>query len=123
MANKKILLIEDDELIMEMITIQLKANSFDVIGAGNGKDGITKAGLEMPDLILTDLVLPDMDGNELISSLKKDDTTKHIPIVVASGMDMHDQKALNAIRAGANGYISKPYKIEALLKLLEEHLN
>ncbi|MEW6557843.1 MAG: response regulator [Elusimicrobiota bacterium] len=78
----KILVIDDEPATLELFIFGLKQNGYDVVTANNGKNGITKAVQEKPDLIFLDIIMPEMDGFTVCEDLKKDNQTKNIPVVL-----------------------------------------
>jgi len=106
----KILMVDDDQALLTVFGTSLKKNGYDVITAPNGKTGIEKARTEKPDLVLLDQVLPDIQGNEVLTTLKADPDTKSIPVAMLSNFGQNEliQKALNA---GAIDYILK-YQVD-----------
>lgn len=104
--NMKILLVDDDESILKVFGASLKSQGFEVITASNGSQGIEKAKTNMPDLILLDQVLPDIQGNEVLHTLKNDPATKEINVAMLSNFGQNDliQKAINE---GAVDYLLK----------------
>jgi len=102
----KILLVDDDEAITTVFSTALKKEGFETVSAATGKDGLEKARLELPDLILLDQVLPDTQGNEVLSELKKDEKTKEIPVVILSNFSQ-EELVKQAINEGASDYIFK----------------
>src|SRR5689334_2621544 len=93
----KILLVDDDEAILKVFSASLKTQGFDVITASNGNDGMDKARTERPDLTLLDQVLPDIQGNEVLQTLKNDPETKDLTIAMLSNFGQNEliQKAIN----------------------------
>ena len=110
----KILLIEDNELNLDMLTRRLERKGFSVIAVRDGLSGIEKANQEKPELIIMDLSLPILDGWEAAKKLKADNMTKSIPIIAltAHAMKGDRQKALNA---GCDEYDTKPVDFDRLL--------
>lgn len=106
MANAKILIIEDDRYISRMFEIKLGLDGLDVQVADNGRIGVEKAKEFHPDVILTDILMPEMDGFEVISQIKNNAELKSTPILIMSnlGEEDHIQKGL---QLGAIGYIVK----------------
>jgi len=102
----KILLVDDDDSILKIFGASLKAQGFEVITASNGNQGIEKAKQNMPDLVLLDQVLPDIQGNEILHTLKNDPATKDLTIAMLSNFGQNDliQKAINE---GAVDYLLK----------------
>ena len=110
----KILLIEDNELNLDMLTRRLVRKGFTVISAADGLSGIEKANQEKPELIIMDLSLPILDGWDAAKRLKAEIATKSIPIIAltAHAMKGDRQKALNA---GCDEYDTKPVDFDRLL--------
>ncbi|MGY6650278.1 ATP-binding protein [Wenyingzhuangia sp. IMCC45574] len=114
-----VLVVEDDDELREYIIYELKP-FYKIYVADNGKKGVELAREKKPNLILTDLRMPEMNGAELCDTLKNDIRTSHIPVIVItafSGMEM------DALAIGANDYISKPLNIDSLLLKIKNHLN
>jgi len=105
-ATAKILIIEDDRYISKMYQLKLSLDGFDVQVADNGRIGVDKVREFKPDIILTDILMPEMDGFEVIKMVKGEPETKDIPILIMSnlGQEDHIQKGLEL---GALGYIVK----------------
>jgi len=99
--NKKILIVEDDKFLAKMLARMLEERQLTVILAGTGKEGLTKAVSDQPDLILLDIMLPDSDGFDILRQLKEDDHTKKIPVVIISNLgqpeDVAQSKKLGAV--------------------------
>lgn len=108
----KILIVDDDETLSSVFETALQQNSFQTILSLNGKDGIDKARLEKPDLILLDQVLPDISGNEVLKTLKMDTQTQNIPILILSNFSQ-EELVKEAINNGAMDYIFK-YQVEPM---------
>lgn len=84
MTNKKILIIEDDTTLLELLKERLEKKGYDVIFEKNGRNGLFTAKHEMPDLTLLDIMLPEMDGISVLKEIRKDDATKSLPVIVIS---------------------------------------
>ena len=110
----KILLIEDNELNLDMLSRRLERKGFTVISARNGLSGIEKASKETPELIIMDLSLPILDGWEAAKKLKESNTTKSIPIIALTAHAMKGDRE-EALNAGCNEYDTKPVDFERLL--------
>jgi CheY-like chemotaxis protein len=113
-----ILLVEDNEPSRDALGRRLARRGYDVRPAINGQQAVTIARLITPDLILMDLGLPVMDGWEATRELKKDNSTKHIPIIVLSAHAMTGDRDL-ALAAGGDDFDSKPIRFERLLDKIE----
>jgi len=106
MDSKKILLIEDDNFIRELYQRQLEKAGFAVVAVGNGRLGLEEAGKQKFDLILLDIMLPEIDGFKVLEALKGDSKTKNIDVVILSNLGQDD--LLNkALSLGAKAYIIK----------------
>lgn len=108
MTNKKILIVEDDEFLLQMYVTKLELESFTVLSATNGEEGLKAAFKEKPDLILLDLKLPKIDGFEVLRDLKSNEDTKNIPVVVLTNFSEkeHIDKCLSL---GAEDYLIKAH--------------
>ena len=113
-----ILLVEDNEPSRDALGRRLARRGYDVRPAVNGQQAVTIARLITPDLILMDLELPIMDGWEATRELKRDDSTKHIPIIVLSAHAMTGDRDL-ALASGGDDFDSKPIRFERLLDKIE----
>lgn len=121
MGKRKILVIDDEPDLCATVKARLEANDFQVSTALSGREGLKLARNNGPDLILLDLMMPEMDGFEVCGVLKKDAQTSSIPVVVLTALDDEDA-ARRALSAGADGYMVKPFDAEALLFTLREFL-
>ena len=103
-------MIDDDQAVVTLFSTALKKHNYEIVTASDGTSGIEKAKAEKPDIILLDQVLPDIQGNEVLATLKEDENTKAIPIAMLSNFGQTElvQKAINS---GAADYILK-YQIE-----------
>ena len=117
-----ILIVEDHADIREFIAENLQ-DSFYVEQAENGKSGLEIAVKTIPDLVITDIVMPEMDGTELCIKLKTDEKTSHIPVVMLTGKSGIDDR-LKGLETGADAYLTKPFNIKELrlqaVKLIEQ---
>ena len=111
----RILLVEDNEMNRDMLTRRLQRAGFDVVIAVNGKEGLSMAGSESPDLILLDLSLPEMDGWEVAGHLKADEATQKIPIIALTAHAMGGDRE-KALEAGCDEYDTKPVRMSRLLE-------
>jgi signal transduction histidine kinase/DNA-binding response OmpR family regulator/ligand-binding sensor domain-containing protein len=110
--NKLILLIEDNLELRDAIKNEID-NIYTVLEASNGKEGLLIALSKSPDIIITDVMMPEMDGKELCNLLKTNFKTSHIPIIMLSALVDIDQK-LQGLETGADAYIEKPFNVEIL---------
>lgn len=107
----KILIIEDEKNILNFITSVLTAQQYQVISATTGRDGLSQAASQCPDLILLDLGLPDMDGMDIIQKVRN---WTSVPILVISARTQEDDK-VRALDQGADDYVTKPFGNSELL--------
>src|ERR1017187_6624833 len=117
----KILVIDDEEWLREMIYLALKQKGFEVIEAVNGADGIEKARKELPDLILCDVNMEKVDGYLTLSSLRNEPTTSAIPFILMTGM-ADNAGMRHGMELGADDYLPNPFKIEELHAAVDARL-
>lgn len=91
MANQKILIIEDDKFFRELISKKLQKENFDVVTANDSKEAFAYLESNLPDLIVLDLILPGLDGYEILSIIKKDKRTSAIPVIVLSNLGQQEE--------------------------------
>jgi diguanylate cyclase (GGDEF)-like protein len=108
MFKKKILIIDDTELMVRYIADILKAADYDVVSASNGLEGIQKVREEKPDLVILDVIMPGMDGFEVCKALRDDESNNLMPIIMLTAQDDEDNK-LTGLELGADDYIIKPF--------------
>ena len=120
--TKKILVVDDEPMVIKMATDALRARGFDVIDAASGYEGLIMARETHPDLILLDVVMPDLDGHEVLARLRKDERTKAIPVIHLSAIGDFDEQ-LQAMEHGADDYITKPFKPTDLADRVEAFLD
>lgn len=121
MAKNKILIIEDEEAIANMVRARLEANDYEVIVAVDGREGLDRARKEKPDLILLDLMLPKIDGYKVCAMLKGDKRYNKIPIIMFTARAQDSDKTLGE-ELGADAYITKPFDAQTLLAKIKELL-
>lgn len=117
----KILVIEDEAPIRDKIVTVLKYENYDVIDAPNGREGVDSARENRPDLIICDVLMPDMNGYSALAAMREDPDTADIPVIfltaAASRADMR-----KGMELGADDYITKPYTVEELLAAVRTRL-
>ena len=107
----RVLVVEDDARVRRPLTLTLTSHGYDVVAVGDGRSALTAAAEQVPDLVVLDLGLPDMDGNHVIERLR---TWAALPILVLSARETQDEK-VRALDAGADDYVTKPFGMEELL--------
>jgi signal transduction histidine kinase len=118
---KKILVIDDEEWLREMIHLALKQKGFDVIEAANGAEGIEQARKELPDLILCDINMEKVDGYLTLSSLRNEASTAAIPFILMTGL-ADNAGMRHGMELGADDYLPKPFTTEALYAAVNARL-
>ncbi len=121
-GKKKILVIEDSPSMQRLLSYVLEQEGFDVVLAGNGVEGLEKARSKMPDLILTDLMMPLKDGFEVCREIRADSKLKNVIIIIltARGQDADVEKGL---KAGADDYLLKPFDPPRVVERVKEIFN
>jgi len=127
--KKKILIVEDDLDMIDLLQCQVKALGYDSIVAGNGKQAVDMATSQLPHLILMDIMLPVMDGLDATRQIRQNPTTRSIPIIAVTALSSRRDKE-KCLQSGCDDYLSKPFtkftrlqlgsRIEKLLKSSEK---
>ena len=114
MPVKKVLVVDDSPTERHVLVELLTRNGYQVITAESGEEGIEKAKSELPDLVLMDVVMPGLNGYQATRTLTRNETTKHIPIIVRTSKGQETDK-IWGLRQGALDYLVKPVNGEELL--------
>ena len=114
MSIKKILVIDDSPTERHVLVEILNTGGYDIITAESGEEGIEKARAEQPDLILMDVVMPGLNGYQATRTLTRDESTKHIPVIVCTSKGQETDK-IWGLRQGAHDYMTKPINGDELL--------
>lgn len=117
-----ILAVDDDEDNLLLLTYTLELLNCSVLTAADGYTALFQAQTHQPDLILLDVVMPNLDGVQLVHCLRQDSKTQTIPVVAVTALAREEDKE-RCLLAGFNDYISKPYILEDLEDLIRHHLN
>jgi len=110
----RILVVDDEPPIREILKFQLENAGFEVACAEDGAEGLQMVEERPPDLVLLDLMIPQMDGYEVCRRLKRDYSTRHIPVIILTARGELDEK-LKGLESGANDYVTKPFSVPELL--------
>ena len=121
MDKKRILLVDDEPKMLNMVKRRLEANGYEVVTASDGQEGFDKAKAETPDLMILDLMLPKIDGYKICGLLKNDARYSKIPVIMFTARAQEADKKLGE-EMGANAYITKPFEPDALLSKIVELL-
>lgn len=114
MSYGKILVVDDEDHIVELISFNLETNGYEVVSASDGESAIKKAEEENPDLIILDLMLPKLDGIEVCRRIKGNPTTSHISIIMLTAKSDESDKIVG-LEIGADDYITKPFSVKELI--------
>ena len=115
MSTKRILIVEDDRSLAEVISYNLEEQGFDVHVLRDGMDGLQYAQLNPPDLIILDLMLPVIDGLEVCRRLRADVNTQSLPILMLTAKSEETDQVVG-FSVGADDYVTKPFSIKVLLE-------
>ncbi|MFA6350234.1 MAG: response regulator [Candidatus Omnitrophota bacterium] len=118
---KKILIIDDEKDAVDFVACRLEASGYQVVSAYDGADGLKKAVDQKPNLILLDLMMPGIDGFEVLRRLKMDDHARNIPVIIFTCRGESDS-IFRAQDLGSVDYIIKPFESQELLDLVKRHI-
>lgn len=121
MDRKRILLVDDETELVDMVKMRLEAYNYEVITAYDGQEALDKAHREKPELIILDLMLPKIDGYKVCRMLKFDEKYKHIPIIMFTARAQEEDERLGQ-EVGADAYITKPFEPQVLVGKIKELL-
>ncbi len=122
-TGKSILYIEDEQEMIDLVSLILNRKGFEVRGAAGGQVGLDSIHADAPDLVLLDLMMPDMDGWEVYQQMKASEATKDIPVIVITAKAQNIDKVLGIHIAKVDDYISKPFSPQQLIDSIEKVLN
>jgi two-component system response regulator VicR len=122
MAAARILCIDDEKEIIDLIRLILMRKGYEVAGAIGGEEGLAKAHSWKPDLVLLDLMMPDMDGWEVFHRIRADETLAEVPVIVVTARAQSIDRVLGLHVARVNDYISKPFTPQDLIESVERVL-
>jgi two-component system, OmpR family, response regulator VicR len=121
---KTIVYIEDDARTVDLVKIVLRREGFIVAGAPNGREGLKLIAEVKPDLVLLDLMMPDMDGWEVYQTIRGNEATRHLPVIIITAKAASIDKVLGLHIAKVNDYITKPFApndlVNAVRKILAQ---
>lgn len=118
----RVVCIEDEPEMIDLVRLILSRKGFEVIGANGGVEGLETVRREKPDLVLLDLMMPDMDGWEVYQQIKADEELRTIPVVVVTAKAQSIDKVLGLHIAKVDDYITKPFGPQELLESVEKIL-
>ena len=121
MSKPKILIVEDERALVEVLAANLEREGFDVLMAHDGQDGLRQAQLKLPDLIVLDLMLPVKPGLEVCRELRNGARTREIPIIMVTAK-AEETDELVGFAVGADDYVTKPYSVKILIERIKKEL-
>jgi two-component system, OmpR family, alkaline phosphatase synthesis response regulator PhoP len=119
---KKILIVEDDVSVVDVLLHVLKRKEYQIFVAMDGEQGLEKIEQETPDLVILDLGLPQMPGEEVCKKVRRNERIKNTPIIMLTAKNMDSDKVIGKV-IGANHYITKPFDVTELLKVSNDILS
>jgi two-component system, OmpR family, alkaline phosphatase synthesis response regulator PhoP len=122
LMQKKILVVDDDSELVELLRFNLKKAGFSIGTALNGVEALKKARSILPDLIVLDLMMPELDGLAVCEILRRDDATRSIPIIMLTALSS-EMGRLAGLESGANEYLVKPFSPKAVVERVQNLLN
>ena len=120
--KKRILLIDDEPQFVELITLRLEANQYEVLTASDGQEGVNKALREKPDLIFLDIMMPQKEGFEVLPQLKHHQQTRLIPVIMLTAK-ADTRSILESKKLGATDYLIKPVDSNELLAAIQRYVS
>ncbi len=120
---RRVVYIEDEPEMIDLVRLILGRKGFDVIGAHGGRVGLETVREKSPDLVLLDLMMPDMDGWEVYQLMKADEATKNTPVIVITAKAQSIDRVLGLHIAKVDDYISKPFSPQELVESIEKVLS
>jgi DNA-binding response OmpR family regulator len=120
-AGRKVLVLEDEPAVQTLISKQLTAHNFKVTVASDGLDGLMKLEGLKPDLIICDVMMPNLDGMEFVKAIKANDGTQRIPVIFLTAKT-DPRSMIDGINVGARFYVTKPFQLDDLLTKIQRAL-
>jgi two-component system alkaline phosphatase synthesis response regulator PhoP len=117
----KVLIVDDEEDILEFLSYNFSKEGFKVVTASNGRDGLSMAIQELPDVIISDILMPIMSGDEMYKRIKENDETSEIPFVFLTAVN-DDYEVLRAMSSGADQFLNKPVPPKYLISVINDLL-
>jgi DNA-binding response OmpR family regulator len=104
----KVLVIDDDPVIVELLRVNFEIEGFEVLSAGDGREGYDRARSDRPDVVLSDIMMPRFDGLQLLTKLKRDPITRALPVILLSAK-AQNAEVQQGLDLGADDYVTKPF--------------
>jgi DNA-binding response OmpR family regulator len=116
--KNKVLLVDDDKQILSSLRVYLELENYQVDTASNGQDAIAKVKQSKPEILVLDVMMPEMDGFEVLENLKADENYVNIPVIMLTAKSQ-DMDVLKGFRMGASSYMTKPFNLNELVENIE----
>lgn len=120
--TKHLVYVEDEQEMIDLVRLILSRRGYEVIGANGGREGLAAIREAKPDLVLLDLMMPDMDGWDVYQQMKADESTRDIPVIVVTAKAQSIDKVLGLHIAKVDDYISKPFSPNELMESVDKVL-
>jgi len=120
--KKKILIVEDEESLLKLESILLTSKGYEVHGVGDGQAALDAVTRIKPDLVLLDIMLPEIDGFEVCRRIKSNNDTRHIPVVMLTAKKSREDMARGE-QVGADWYITKPFKSAMVIETIQRFVD
>ncbi len=117
-TGRKVLVIDDEPGIIEIVEANLEGDGFEVISASNGKEGLEKIKNEQPELVVLDVMMPEMDGWEVLRSIEQDEATAGLPVIMLTAKAA-DEDYIFGLEEGAVEYVTKPFLPQELVNRIK----
>ena len=117
--SPKVLVVDDDEHILRSLSQYLELEDFRVISASSGPEALKLFAEEKPDLLVLDVMMPGMDGFQVLESLRKDPNTAQVPVLMLTARDQHND-IVKGYQMGATSYLVKPFNLDELVEAIRE---
>lgn len=119
-TKRRVVYIEDEPEMIDLVRLILNRRGYEIIGANGGREGLDMVRQQSPDLVLLDLMMPDMDGWDVYQQMKADERTQNIPVIVVTAKAQSIDKVLGLHIAKVDDYISKPFSPQELVDSIEK---
>jgi twitching motility two-component system response regulator PilG len=121
-SKKKILIVEDEESLLKLESILLTSRGYEVKGVADGQAALDVVVTMKPDLVLLDIMLPEIDGFEVCRQIKTNEATKHIPVIMLTAKKSREDMARGE-QVGADWYITKPFKSAMVIETIQRFIS
>lgn len=121
-TTRRVVYIEDEQEMIDLVRLILSRKGFEVSGANGGREGLDLVRSSLPDLVLLDLMMPDMDGWDVYQQMKAGEATRNIPVIVVTAKAQSIDKVLGLHIAKVDDYVSKPFSPQELVDSVEKVL-